>query len=152
MRLTTEQLKQIIREELILLTEDQELENKIFTLLRTNNDPEMSTSLLVQGDALGIVNGMTEYDIVKPPFKDYAGALKGQIRPPSFLQVTFENEEFLNEFANKLGKYGFEEITDREPTVGQFKRSDVLDANFNPSKVIDLGFEKYQQFYKQGNV
>ena len=152
MKLTTKQLKQIIREELMLLNEDQELENKIFTLLRTNNDPEMSTSLLVQGDALGIVNGMTEYDIVKPPLTDYAGALKGQIRPPSFLQVTFENEKFLNEFANQLGKHGFEEITDREPTVGQFKRSDVLDANFNPSKVIDLGFEKYQQFYKQGNV
>ena len=148
MKLTTKQLKQIIREEIRALTEDQEIEDKLFGLLRTSEDPQMTTSLIVQAEALGVLKGMTEYDIVKVPFTDYAGALTGQIKPPNVLQLTFENEQFLNNFAKQLKNHGFEEIKDREPTLGQFRRTGVLDADFNPAKVLDLGIEAYQQFYK----
>ncbi len=147
MRLTTRRLKQLIREELRALSEDQELEGKLFGLLRTSGDPEFMRSLVMQGQDLEILNGVIDYDIVTPPHTDYAGALKGQIKPPDFLQITFENEEFLNDFANQLGNHGFEEVMDREPTIGQFKRSDVLDANMAAENVIDLGIDKAQQFY-----
>ena len=150
MRLTTRKLKQLIREEFRALTEDedQELEDKLFGLLRTSGDAEVMRSLIMQGESLEIFKGVIDYEVVTPPYKDYAGALKGQIKPPDFLQITFEDEEFLNDFANQLGNHGFEEVTDKEPTMGQFKRSDVLDANFKAENVIDLGVDAHQQFYK----
>ena len=149
MRLTTSILKKLILKEMRALTEDQELEDKLFGLLRTSGDGEMMRSLIMQGQDLGILNGVIDYDVVTPPHTDYAGALKGQIRPPDFLQVTFEDDASLGSFAQLLGKHGFEEVMDREPTMGQFKRSDAFSLDFaQKENVLDIGIEKAQQFYK----